>query len=70
MGRHIARVFNKGVLRTMNEHCEYECVDYEKHQKETMLFPNRDELIFIGAISYAIILNSYKKKYEEEMEDD
>jgi hypothetical protein len=54
----------------MNEHEYYECIDYEKHQKETMLFPNRDELIFIGAISYAIILNSYKKKYEEEMEGD
>jgi hypothetical protein len=57
----------------MNEHYEYECVDYEKQKKETIEFPNSEDLLRIASISIAIMLNERKKlqkNQEQEIEDE
>jgi len=57
----------------MNEHCEYECVDYEKHEKETILFPTSEEILKIASLCIGIMLTERKKqkmKHEQEMEDE
>jgi hypothetical protein len=58
----------------MKEHCEYECVDYEKHEEEikpnVLFFPTLEELLKITALCMGIMLNERKKLQKKHHEQE